>query len=240
MSALKNNPTITSLSCHLCTLAPLCLPFGLKESEVEALETLIDSEKQLKKGETLFENREVFTKIFVLRSGSLKSFTLNPLGDERIIDFFFPGELIGFHAYAAAHYESNAVALETSAICGITFNALTQFSADKPALQKHLLQLISQRMDIHNLVDQTSTAAARLAHFLLRISTRLKQVGLDADEFRLSMTQEEIGNYLGLASATVSRLLTAFRKQGVIEVHKRRIHILDFLALVEINDEGLL
>ena len=78
------------------------------------------------------------------------------------------------------------------------------------------------------------TADRRLAHFLLDISSRLKDHGLSESKFNLMMTRNDIANYLGLAIETVSRVLTRFQKQGIIEVDRRSVHIHDFPRLRDI------
>ncbi|MFX7140456.1 helix-turn-helix domain-containing protein, partial [Acinetobacter baumannii] len=62
------------------------------------------------------------------------------------------------------------------------------------------------------------TAQQKMAAFMLNLSSRYASRGYSSTRFQLRMTREEIGNYLGLAVESVSRLLTNFKKTGVIEV----------------------
>ena len=72
------------------------------------------------------------------------------------------------------------------------------------------------------------SAEQRLAAFLLSISSRLSQRGLSATEFQLSMSRSEIGNYLGLAVETISRLFRKFQEQGLVETNRKRVNIVDY------------
>jgi len=74
-------------------------------------------------------------------------------------------------------------------------------------------------------------AEERLAAFLLNMSYRLHQRGLSATDFHLSMSRHEIGNYLGLAVETVSRLFTRFQEEGLLRVDRKHIEFLDTGAL---------
>jgi len=75
------------------------------------------------------------------------------------------------------------------------------------------------------------SAQQKLAAFLVNLSSRYLTRGYSASRFQLRMTREEIGNYLGLAVESVSRLLSNFKKTGVIEVNYRELELLDLPAL---------
>jgi len=81
---------------------------------------------------------------------------------------------------------------------------------------QHMLMLLGKR-----------TAEERLASFLLSLSTRYKQRGLSETEFNLPMSRQDIGNYLGLAIETVSRLFAQFQDKEILKVNRRQITILN-------------
>ena len=69
-------------------------------------------------------------------------------------------------------------------------------------------------------------AEERLAAFLINLSQRLKKRGLSANDFILRMSREEIGSYLGLKLETVSRTLSKFGQEGLVEVEYKHIRLL--------------
>ena len=75
------------------------------------------------------------------------------------------------------------------------------------------------------------SAEERLAAFLVSISSRYKQRGFSADNFRLSMSRNDIANYLGLAVETVSRLFTRLDEENLLQVHGKNITIADECGL---------
>jgi len=79
-------------------------------------------------------------------------------------------------------------------------------------------------------------AEERLAAFLLNLSQRFAARGYSPAEFRLRMTREEIGSYLGLKLETVSRAFSAFQDRGLIEVRQKHVRILDFPGLKAVLD----
>jgi CRP/FNR family transcriptional regulator len=75
-------------------------------------------------------------------------------------------------------------------------------------------------------------AETRLSDFLLDLSRRFSRRGYSSREFNLSMSRQDIGNHLGIALETVSRLMTHFQQEGLLEVNqRRRITILDAAGL---------
>ena len=79
-------------------------------------------------------------------------------------------------------------------------------------------------------------AEERLAAFLLNLSQRFKLRGYSAGDFHLRMSRAEIGSYLGMKLETVSRTFSAFQQQGILEVDKRHIRIVDHAALQRVFD----
>jgi CRP/FNR family transcriptional regulator len=71
------------------------------------------------------------------------------------------------------------------------------------------------------------SAEERLASFLLSLSSRYEERGLSATSFNLSMSRQDIGNYLGLAIETVSRLFAHLQEEKILVVSRRQITILD-------------
>jgi CRP/FNR family transcriptional regulator len=80
------------------------------------------------------------------------------------------------------------------------------------------------------------TAEEKLAAFFLSLSARYKPRGLSATKFNLPMSRQDIGNYLGLALETVSRLFAHFQEEGLLKVNRREITITDLPRLTEMTE----
>jgi len=102
-----------------------------------------------------------------------------------------------------------------------------------PSLTRELFRHTGEKMleDKNQLVLSKRPAEERLAYFLISLSDRLKRRGFSASEFKLSLTRQEIGNHLGLALETVSRLLKKFQDEDLIVVKNRFISIKNQVAL---------
>jgi CRP/FNR family transcriptional regulator len=206
----------------------------LADSEIEHLDNIVQRKRVLKKGDFLFKAGDTFEAIHAIRSGSLKSYTISPDGIEQLTGFHLPGEMVGLNAVSTASYPSFAKALETSLVCTIPFDRLEALSRDLPALQSQLFRVMSGEIrDEQELLMLLSkkNADERFAAFVMNLSARYRRRGLSDKEFLLSMTRSDIGNYLGLAVETVSRLITRLQKKDLIEIKDRYIHIRDMQSL---------
>jgi CRP/FNR family transcriptional regulator len=183
-----------------------------------------------------------FDALFILRSGSAKSYLSSPRGDEQISGFYHPGDLIGMDGFDTMTHAHGLKFLETSSVCRISLKEFNRAMGESASMRQQVLQSMS-----HSLVDEQQqllsvskyNAEQRLAKFLLDLSKRFKQRGLSDKVFDLSMTRIDIANFLGMAIETISRLLSKMQAQGIINVSRRQITLLKMDRLQDclIEDE---
>jgi CRP/FNR family transcriptional regulator len=220
--------------CNNCSLSTLCLPVSLGLTDIDRLDTIISKSSPLKKGALLFDQGQAFSSIFAVRAGSVKTYTVTPDGDEQITGFYFPGELIGLSGIDSGQYPNAARVLETTTVCNIPFARLDDLAGELPELRRQIMRTMSREIRDDQqmlLLLSKKTAEQRLATFLIRLSERFRLRGYSRTRFRLSMSRNEIANYLGLAIETVSRLFTRFQKSGLIQVEGKEIDITDISQL---------
>jgi len=219
----------------------LCLPAGVSKGDIERLDNVVRSRVPLDRGEALFRSGEAFESLYVIRGGSVRTAQPGGDGDEQVIGFHIAGEIVGLDAISDDVHHCDAVALERTTVCAVPFGHLETVAAEIPALQRQIHRIISREMvqDHHHLVALgRRTARERLALFLHSLSGRLHGAGYSGTDFRLTMSRDDIANYLGLALETVSRLLTRLTEEGVIGVDRRRVIIHDSAALAEIAGQA--
>ncbi len=225
------------VACKDCNLFQLCLPVGINARELEELDSIIKRRRPIKRGEHLFHVGSPFQAIYAVRSGSIRTYAPTEDGLEQVTGFHLPGELLGLDAIHLKHHPCAAKALETTSICEIPFDRLEELSTRLPGLQHQLLTVMSKEL----LHDQSllmllgkKSAEERLAALLLSLSSRYQRRGFSPTDFYLSMSRNDIGNYLGLAVETVSRLFSRFQEEGVLQVQRKHICIQDLSRLRQI------
>ncbi|WP_414830824.1 fumarate/nitrate reduction transcriptional regulator Fnr [Alteromonas sp. H39] len=223
-----------SIHCQNCSFSHLCLPVALNKTEIESLDDIIERKKPLQKTDKLVASGDKFTSLYAVRTGSFKSFVSDADGEEQIIGFHFPGDIIGFDALREHMHQSYTQALETAMVCELPYDTLDEMSMKFPKLRHQIMSFMSaeikQDHDMMMLLNKR-TAEERLLYFIAHLSRRFEERGFSPRQFNLSMTRNEIGNYLGLTVETISRLLTRFQKEALIKVEGKLITILDFEAI---------
>lgn len=220
--------------CKDCSLASLCLPISLNLEDMDALDEIVKRGRPLKKGEYLFRQGDAFGSVFAVRSGALKTFSLSDAGEEQITGFHLPSELVGLSGVDGERYPVSAQALETTSVCEIPFERLDDLALQLPLLRRQLMRIMSREIRDDQqmmLLLSKKTADERIATFLVNLSARFRARGFSANQFRLAMSRNEIGNYLGLAVETVSRVFTRFQQSKLLEAEGKEVHILDPIEL---------
>ncbi|EPU6914871.1 TPA: fumarate/nitrate reduction transcriptional regulator Fnr [Pseudomonas aeruginosa] len=221
-------------NCNNCSLASMCLPLSLNDADMGVLDDIIKRGRPLSRDDHLFRQGDAFRSIFAVRSGILKTFTISDNGEEHITGFHLPSELVGLAGMDTGTYPVSAQALDTTSVCEIPFELLDELSAKMPQLRRQLMRTMSREIrDDQQMMQLLSkkTAEERIAAFLINFSVRIGIRGYSSSQFRLSMSRGEIGNYLGLAMETVSRLFARFQENGLIKYSGKDVSILDYSEL---------
>lgn len=207
---------------------------GLTLKDVERLDDIVKRARPVHRGDYVFRTGERFHSLYVVKTGSVKTYAPGTEGGEHVLGFHLPGELIGLDAIEKEVHTCSAKVLETSAICEVPFSRLITLSGSIPSLQHQLYRLLSKEIGHDTemlLLLGKKSAEERLAAFLLSMSKRLHKRGLSPTDFYLSMSRHEIGNYLGLAVETVSRLFTRFQDEGLLKVDRKHVELLELEVL---------
>jgi len=180
--------------------------------------------------EHLFREGDAPEAIYVLKSGAVKLYLMAEDGGEQVVSFYMPGEVLGLDALGTDAHRSSAMVLERASFCVIPMASLDRV----PGCHQILYKLLSMELvrDHHTIELITKKdAEAKIANFLVDLSQRFRSRGYSGSRFNLSMKRTEIGSYLGLAVETVSRILTRFQEEGLLQVQRRQICIVDSTAL---------
>ncbi len=226
-------------SCKNCSLVELCLPRGLNNNDLHTLDDVIQQRRLVRKNETIFNQGEKSGCIYAVRSGSVKTFTTAKNGEEQILGFHLPGEILGLDGLDNQIHSCSGIALDTSTICELPIDDLNVLCVKIPGLQQQLLSLISDEIAKDHtmlLLLARRNAEQKLATFFINLSNRFKARGYSADEFDLTMSRYDIGNYLGLADETVSRLISKFKENKLVDAERKKITILNHSMLCEVAE----
>ena len=233
----KTAGEVLEVECEDCGLDPICIVLDYADERSGVPEGILLRRKPVARGETIFRCDDPFHSIFAVKSGSFKTFIPHSDRTDQVVGFQLAGELIGVEAIASDTYPCTARALETSSVCELRLERLPHSGKPLEALQRSVIELLGKEVAfnhqmISSLVHQS--AEQRIAGFLISLSDRLQRRNMPSIEFALSMSRTDIGNYLGLASETVSRVLTRFQRSGWIRLQRKQVTLVDRFALTTI------
>lgn len=185
-------------------------------------------------GKILFDEGSRCDTLLLVRSGIIRVYKATPAGREITLYLVQAGEMCilgisclmsdqGYPAVAAARDEVDALVVP-----GGVFRDLFR---DEPAVRQFVVDLFSRRLAaVTTLVEEIAFRKMdqRLAAFLLRESS-----GRSGHRRPVEMSHERIADHLGTAREVVSRLLSQFEDDGLVELDRRSVRIVDFGKLSE-------
>ena len=227
-------PERVQVACSQCTLGNLCLPRNLDASATEQFEHIVNKSRPIQPGEHIFRAGDKFQSVAAVRAGCFKSYVIDKNGEEQVLGFYLPGEIIGFDAIHEKTHKANVVALDTSSVCGLSFDSVSEMARQLPKLQEELFRVMSLQIAELEASAADLSAEERIARLLCSISARFASRGYSSTEFNLSMSRRDIASNLRLATETISRVLARFQSAGIIKVNRKKVAILDMDKLNEL------
>jgi len=213
---------------------------ALKTLTNEELETFSDHKTSLiiKKGENLMTEGNTINGLYCIKDGKGKLTKLNTNGKEQIIKFIKGGDILGHRSLLSEELVGlNAIALEDMHVCFIPKGDILDTIKENNQFSLNLMKNISHQLNEANtLISQMAQKPVkdRLAETLLHLE---EVFGVDNEDFiDVILTREEIANTIGTATESAIRLLSNLKKDGVIDLHGKRIKISNKSALKNISE----
>jgi CRP/FNR family transcriptional regulator, anaerobic regulatory protein len=213
--------------CVGCAYETGCEAAGYGKPELSSLRHLVERTGPLGNGEYLYRPSTPVRALYAVQTGMAKTVTVDVVGREKVLAFHLPGEVIGLDAACQGQYDNSVVALGRSRFCKFPFAAIRQLANRQTSVQWHLMHVLSRRLRQSQLGGCDHPAEERMARFLIDLRDRRVALGLSAERLPLPMSRADIGNHLGLATETVSRLLALFRDQALIRIDRQGLDLLD-------------
>ena len=191
-----------------------------------------DNVSILHRGDTIYHMGDQLDGIYLINAGAVKVYRTTECGDQQIVGFYMPGEVIGLDALSDGVSRSTAVALDTTNISMIPFDAMLSNDSEfgKVDFIRRIGTTLIRDNDLIMMLSQR-TADRSLAWFLVEFSDRLADRGLVPSEFTLPMSRTDIAIFLGLAVETVCRELAHLCERDLVRKDRRRLHLVDIEAL---------
>lgn len=173
----------------------------------------------------------------LLIEGIAARYIITPQGGRQITSINVPGDFVDLHSFPLKTMDHGVVALSECRVAEVSHSIIKDISETQPHLTRLFWTTTLIDASTHRrwlAMMGRSDALTQLAHLLCELYCRFEVVGAVSDRtFNLSITQEELGDTLGISTVHVNRMVKELRDQGLIEWRGSVIKILDWDTLAE-------
>ena len=175
----------------------------------------------------VFEQGEEPHSFFLLLHGHVRAGKTTPDGQQVVARYVIPGEIFGVAAaIGLTKYPATAMAVDDSVVLAWPSAAWPRLVFKHPALAANTLQTVGSRLqESQNRVMEMSTEQVerRVAHALVRLAGQAGRKIEGGIEIEFPISRQDIAEMTGTTLHTVSRILSAWETQGLVEGGRQRI-----------------
>ena len=219
--------------CLNCSVRHSALFSGLTEDDFRHMHQPVE-QVELKAGQVLYKINQPGRYLFTVRGGLMKLVQYLPDGNQRIVRLACGADVLGLETLVSQQYEHDAVALRDTFICRLPVEDVHRLSQRNPILHRDLMARWQRALsEADAWLTQLSTGASkkRMAHLLLRLGEG------EAKQYCTLFGREDIGSILSITTETASRVLSDFKRQGLITERRHNHFLLDREGLQKVAQE---
>lgn len=208
----------------------------------EAIDSVIAlaTSRRCPTGESVFEQGDPADSFFVLLHGRLRVTQVNSEGQQIVIRMVNPGDIFGIaKALQRTDYPGTSTAVKDSIVLVWPMSAWDVFMATHPALAINAMRTMGARLqEAQTLMRELATEAVerRVAHTVLRLANQAGKREGDGVRIDFPLSKQDIAEMTGTTLHTVSRILTAWEAEGLVEGGRQKLMLRDPHELLLIAD----
>ena len=223
-----------------CALCPLAACRGLRPldpGQVAYMERFKQGELSIDRGTQVLVQGQRSAHVFTVLEGVLIRFKLLEDGRRQIINFMFPGDLVGLQAAMGEPLAHGVEALTGARLCVFARDRFPELVKNHPELGYDVIWLAAKEeaaLEEHLVALGQRTARERIAYLAVFLVQRAIETGLAQNNaVALSVTQTQIADMLGLSLVHTNRTMQALRQSNLIMWNLNEIQIADMDAARE-------
>lgn len=226
-------------NCRQCQSRSHCVMGVVDAAHVPVVRSHLLHQSRLSPGDVLIHPGMAFERLYLVRYGHFKTVLLASEGQMHTAGLHGSGDVLGLDGLESGEHQCEVVALQHASVCAFRHDQLFELTGRVREVQQALLLALSRSMRRdwqQMLLLGSMDGEERVASFLLMLRHRRVPQAVEIETLDLMMTREEIGNYLGMTLESVSRHLSQFQRRGWIRLDRRRVDILQPVALERKRD----
>lgn len=213
---------------------------AIAEEDVKEIEALPISVRQYPAETTVVRDGERATNCCLVVDGFCARSKTIASGKRQILSIHIPGEIPDLMSLFLHVMDHDLSTLTPSMLGFISHDTLHKLHRRRPNLAEMFWRdtLIDAAMFREWIVNVGQRPApARLAHVMIELRERLRIIGrVDGASFEMPLTQEQIGEALGITAVHANRVIKQLRQEGLVDLHRGRVTVLDERKLLELAD----
>jgi CRP-like cAMP-binding protein len=215
---------------------------ALDQEDANCLRAIPISLRNLRAQQTVLAEGESASQSCIIVSGYCARTKSTAQGRRQIVSIHIPGEMPDLQTLFLVKLDHELCTLTDVSLAFVNHSDIRRLCKDRLTIRDvlwrdTLIEASLLREALLNLGQRP--APSRLAHLLYEVRERLKVLGLnDPSTFEMPLTQEQLGDALGISWVHTSRVVSMLRKEGVIDFSRGRVHVIDekrFAALAEFD-----
>lgn len=192
-------------------------------------------------GETVFQQEDAVTTFYVVVVGRLRVTQTTLDGQQVIIRYLGPGDVVGYAALTGAPVHPGAVtAVDDCHLIGMPAAMLREVMSRNSQIAMNAVTLMGERyhdLQIRLRELATEKVERRIAHTLLRLSRQAGRRTARGVEIAFPLSRQDLAEMTGTTLHTVSRTLSGWEAKGLVDSGRRRVIIARPEALAEVAEE---
>lgn len=244
-----NFKTINTLKsgteCKECPVREMALFKGVSENRLDWTQKLRKEQIKVPARSKIFQEGETHDYVYTLFSGwGIIYKTVSNNGKRQILRFLLPGDLIGYQTNASGVIGHSAGTITESVFCSFSRKKLNPMLRENPELAIRLVNMESRDMSLcqnHLMAAGRKTAKESIAFLLMELFYRVQYQAVESysasdHSIAFLITQEDIGDALGLTNVHVNRVIKELTNEKIISCYKKKLFIFDENKLSEIAE----
>jgi len=225
--------------CKDCAIRKTALFGELETEHLDKARSLRSSQVTYNAGEHLYYEGDTPDKAFTVYEGWVTLFKNLENGDRQILRFALPGDFLCYKTGRHKILDHSAIAVSDVTLCAFPIDRFRDTIAQLPELAmaiSSITEMVTERCHTSLTSIASHPAETKVAYLLL--SLYIRELALREKEMvdciPFPITQEDIGDALGLTSIHVNRVFQSLRKKGLMECKNKCLWIRDQEALAQV------
>lgn len=201
--------------------------------DAASLDRILQNARSLRvaKETAIFEQDAEAHAFFLLLDGRVRVVKSTPDGQQVIVRYIGPGELLGIaQALGRTTYPASAIAVVDCVVLSWPGRLWPEFAAAYPNFGASTYRTVGSRLnDVQTQVVEMATEQVerRVAHSLLRLIRQSGKKTEDGILIDFPISRQDIAEMTGTTLHTVSRLLTAWEEKGLVKSGRQQVTVVE-------------